>query len=168
MLGKLKKNLILLVYSWLIYNFGFLVVVACFLFDKEIFIYISMAGMALSGYFEFIFIQPGSGILSPSIRELTLICFFSGCVTLFFWWRKQTIIRAWLFSLSGMMTGPGLMYFALSFAIARKHEWWYGMLWLNIFYLALLIGNFLQKRFWPENRICNRIRFILKWPCIRT
>lgn len=43
----------------------------------------------------------------------------------------------------------------------------YVLLSTCLFYALLYLGNEWQKKHYPHCKLANRIRFILKWPCLR-
>ena len=165
----IKYNLILLFYSWCIYNLWLFIMAPYFIKKMGILQYGIYAILTLSAYYDIYFLFNSLDVFFTGYAIIPLFFFFAGGLTLFLWWRKQTIIRAWLLSLAGMLFGPGLIFCIVPYMRFGPPEraGFYGLLALNIIYLFILVGNFLQKRFWPQNRFINNIRNILQRPCIR-
>ena len=101
---------------------------------------------------------------------LLLNIFFVYYWVIFFWIRRQTIFRAWLVALPGTFTVPG--WYLLSIPAPEFDQLGvviYGIaISLNTFFPLLLVGNYVQKRFWPDNRLVNRLRYYAKRPCLRS
>lgn len=83
------------------------------------------------------------------------------------WWCRQTLLKAFFLSLTGLIIGPGSVFF---WTFIGKNMPKTGLLILPLicfFYRFLYEINELQKKFFPDNKFCNAIRFALKWPCLR-
>lgn len=95
-----------------------------------------------------------------------LYIYLTGLIPVFFWIRKQTVIRAWFLALGGACAGPGLWLFRedkYSFISAVIV-----LLLVNVFFAMLTWVNYAQKKYWPNNGPCNRLRLILRQPCLNT
>lgn len=104
------------------------------------------------------------------IQFITPISILLGLYTLIvvLWCKKQTILRAWLLALTGMFAGPGLFFCMRMPGDGGDIKGLAAIIGINLFYSLLYIGNFLRKKYWPDNKICDKIRPILKKPCLRT
>lgn len=85
------------------------------------------------------------------------------------WFRRQNIYTAWLVALTGQFAEPGILFF---FRMPGDGGWRQpgvemGMMGVEIFYFSLLIASIIHKRYFPDNKIANRIAKILAWPCMR-
>lgn len=103
----------------------------------------------------------------PFVVPLFLLCIVYG-YAFAYWWKKQTLLRAYSIALLGMFVGPGLMFCIGTLGDGSHPERFLCILAANFFYILLIAGDFLQKKYWPKNRFCNRFRAILRWPCLRT
>lgn len=176
MRNKIVKTLIFLLYSWFIYNSYLVILSAYFIYQGYLLHAISTPLSILTFYsffmlvyniLKFIRFHIILGFLfSPYNLWLVIPIIIVNAVSLFFWLKKQTIARAWLLAMAGIICGPGLLcavqiFNSLSPLIL-------GSLCLSILYVLLIVSNYLQKRFYPDNKFANRIRKLLKWPCLRT
>lgn len=182
MKNKIKKNLIFILYSWLIYNFYLIGLAPYAIYEDNLMSYIRfvLAGLVLyvfislawrilrciflPGFLSGIFHSSYSGIILAGMGSIILI----NIITMFFWWRKQTFARAWALGLTGWIAGPGILYLIPSRFSFPPLGIYLCLLGANLLCFIMFIGNYLQKRFWPDNKLCNRIRSILQWPCLRT
>lgn len=169
MSNNIKQNIILLLYSWVIYNLYVVFLSHSLIIDWGFFGYIgAMIGMLSSISIFVIFFNNMKFFITPPVLWFLLFCILCGITTLWFWWKKQTLARAWLLSLVGVLAGPGMIFVVPTrFPIYHPIHPFSAVIYLNIFFTLLVIINFLQKKFWPSNKICNKIRRILQWPCIR-
>lgn len=177
--NKLAKYTIFFLYSWCIYQSYFIIIIPFLILDE-----------VKSGYFTFgylgellgllfFFIPFAITIVEKFINDfqwINLVYLAAGCFVLwayllfvYFWWDKQTILRAWLLATIGMFAGPGL---ALIFSVPgdgdSDSKGIIAIIGINIFYFLLYKLNNYQKKHDPDNKFANRIRYILKWPCLRT
>ncbi len=189
MLMKIIKIISFVVYSWTIYNFYFFALVTGFFYAEgfefnidylhgfyhytsQFFIYpVEM----LSDILDLIFIRHVIPFCDPYLDKenndcavpFAFICILTAIV-LYAWWKRQTIIRAWIMALTGSIAGPGLLLLIMPLT---PHSLPFGIpafIGINLFFSLLLAGNRLQKKYYPDNRLANRIRWLLKWPCLRT
>lgn len=174
MLNKFVKIIIFLLYSWCIYQSYLLIVTILVLFAHN-FEITALRIDKFCDYFFFPILLAHQIIeeLSENILRIHLII-FSGLYAILFipWYQKQSILRAWYVALIGFLIGPGFGFWGktMTFGDGGQNQP-YGFptfIILNLFYLLLYIVNFLQTHFYPDNKLANRIRFILKWPCLRT
>ena len=94
--------------------------------------------------------------------------FFIFSLPFTFWWQKQTIVRACAMTTTNMFAFVGVGIY-IPYVVELKIPW-HGVVvvaavWL--FYAGLYYGNKYQRKYYPNNKFCNAIRFILTWPCPR-
>lgn len=166
---RIKKKLIFILYSWFIYNAYVFTITPIYIKDTDFLSSILFALLALSSYFSIIAFLMCLPYIFTILGFILGLCFFAGTISFLFWGRKQTIIRAWLLAETGMFMGPGIPFVFFHNTIDSGYvSPFYGILGLNLLFLTLLIGNYMQKKFWSNNRVMNKICYILKWPCLNT
>lgn len=111
------------------------------------------------------FSEPASEWLVGILMLIFIIAFYS--MPFILWYLRQTVMRAFFLSLTGLFCGPGLIF------VLERHgsDDYAGLMTISlliIFYLTLYYGNKYQKRYYPNNRFANKIRRLLAWPCLRT
>lgn len=178
MLNKHIRFIVFFLYSWCIYQSYFFITAPLSIYNSYIeegYLYLpSLWNIILSFFWihllilviqDFaLFIQ---NVIIPFIIPVSMLI---GLYTFIFniWWKRQTILSAWLLALTGMFVGPGIFFCIRMPGDGSNYTGLYAIIGINIFYFLLFIGNFLQKKYWPSNKLCNRIRSILTWPCLRT
>lgn len=106
---------------------------------------------------------------SEAIFSITILIIAIGIyVTPFvFWYIRQTIARAFIISLMGFIPGPGIVYIIDDIGPDFTLGIITGLLSI-FFYLTLYFGDKLKKKYFPNNKFANKIRYLLTWPCLRT
>lgn len=174
MRNKALKIGIFLLYSFLIFNAYFIIgapVIGYFYGYPKLFLYPLIVIMDLP---QFIIAMTMAFLSRPLLyififAAASFFLFLLWFLQFHLWWKKQTIFSAFLITLTGLLFGPGLHFFRGFFEEMRSP--WPGpliLLSVCLFYGLLYLANYLQKKYWPDNKFCKRIRFILKWPCLRT
>lgn len=177
MQDKRKAKLDFLLYSWLIYSTYIVIIAPYVLYEFGwttalgfIFLFISLFFYIplIAGVLGSLFHPAIYGQLFSELGLILLGIIVINIIGVFFWWRKQTIPRAWLLALIGYVAGPGIILSPpISMLWQPKFIGFYFLACLNLCYFLLLLGNYLQKKYWPDNRLANKIRSILKRPCLR-
>lgn len=91
-------------------------------------------------------------------------------MALYIWYVKQTIFSAWLLAMAGMI-GPGSLTFpsmAMGDGGGGKLESMVAFMIINILFPSLWLVNTIEKDCRADSKFVDRIRAILKWPCLRT
>lgn len=126
--------------------------------------YLMFFGLYYTGILP-VFLLIGYFFYILQAQELALVSVAFNGLALNFWLGKQTVLSAWLLALAGMCCGPGLASRVPFDSMSDGDAFYYGLISMNAFYLCFGIVNWLQKKYWPNNKFCNRIRDILRWPC---
>ena len=108
--SKFKKFAIFILYTWLIYNLYFFAMIPTLILKSNTFSVLVYLVQDLSSFTIFYNIYVFRDLFISSdwwIILIPLICFV---VPIYFWFRKQTLFRAWMVALSGFIAGPGYMY----------------------------------------------------------
>ena len=186
--NKYVKLFIFLLYTWFIfvssafisiplyvirYGFGELgsiILFALFIFSLPFgFIY-----LAIDDWDVFLItVRPSYGETGIMPYLQTLFGFLVLFLILFFpfrfWWKRQTIFRAYVLAAFGMVFSPAVLMFGIiDSPLSSLSFIFYVILWVCLFYLFLGLADKYQKKYWPDNKIANAIRLALKWPCPRS
>lgn len=90
------------------------------------------------------------------------------CLLFYWWFKKQSPLTAWGVAFLGSCYA--FMIFPSSFVFgdgSHKDAFgWIAIPFVNLFYFVLCIIDYNQKKFWPHNKFCNKIRRILASLCI--
>lgn len=159
MSNKIVRIIIFLIYSWYIY-------ISCFLAGLPVILYFS----GISGLQEYLVLAlTGLPMCLRSFFMLLIIAFFYFNMTVFalfafgallysipayWWWQKQTIPRAALLAILGVVYGPGTPFFL---GRVDKQSPLYGL------FLLLSTCLFYALLYWANEWQKNVIR-IANWP----
>lgn len=167
-LKKIAKYLIFILYTWLIYNLNYLIMTPYTISQTNLLTFIIDGFLTLSSYNFFLIVSKIIGALFTRNYWIILILFLCFAIPIFFWFRKQTIFRAWMVAVSGFIAGPGIFFIIGSFRFGPVNEMGLiGFLAMNVLFPLLMIANWAQKRYWPGNKFCDRVRRMLRWPCLK-
>ena len=165
---KIIKIIIFILYTWLIYN-TYIFITAPYIIElpgiKDYLSYAIIYTLSSYTFFRELY-HISQGIFSNLflVVIIPILCFY---ITIYFWCKKQTIFRAWMLALFAYIAGPGLLIVShpllINSPISIKR---YGIWMISSPFILLIIINLLQKKYWPNNKFCNRLRSILLWPCL--
>lgn len=105
------------------------------------------------------------GFLSQCLFGLIIIAVYS--LPFIFWFKKQSILRAWMLSLMGLLAGPGIVFLFNDFNpnILKSLN---TLIILCSFYFFLILLNKCQRKYFPANKLANQIRHFLKSICLNS
>lgn len=173
---KVIRHLIFILYTWLIYNLYIFVSwpVIVDLYGKTVFL--SLLGLFFVLPFSpiiilgIIFINWDLSGVSPfHIFEgllffiIALIMIWIYAVPFYFWYKKQTLFKAWIISMLGALAGPGIAVSLPGWPLTPL----YISLPVCLFYFFLYLSDKSQQKNDPDNKFVNKIRFMVKWPCLK-
>lgn len=165
-------------YTWCIYQSYFFIVTPIYMYQKRDYF---SSHLVIEILLFFIFILPLIIMVIQNLNfymhnfvEILPQLILSFLILIIYayifvaWWKKQTLLMAWIMALMGMCVGPGLAFCISGFGNGGDIKGLAAIIGINLFYFLLFIGNIIQRKYWPDNKLCNKIRFILTWPCLRT
>lgn len=166
MRNKYWRYFAFFMYSWLIYNSFLFIGAPILIYSYGISEYIAGIAMLLTVCFYFIFLLDYRAI--TNIILLILLGGLVYCIPVHLWLRKQSILTAFLLSVLNLLMGTGSLFFWNCLFPNQPKSGPFLLLAVCLFYILLYYGNKLQKKYYPGNKVANRIRSWLKAPCLRT
>ena len=174
MQNKYLKLFIFILYTWLVVNSSLFIGAPIIIYGHGFWEYFDAIRSFLFApfiilyeiYFSFSSSEFFLMLLSVSI-SLTFIAFIY-FLPIHFWWKRQMPLTGFILSVTGLIFGPCGGFFWIFIAAGEPKTGPLILPAVCIFYLCLYYANKLQKKYYPDNKICNAIRAALKWPCLRT
>ena len=168
---KTKKSIGLLIYTWCIYNLYIFIAgpIAMCTNYGGIWFRFYFRDIFLLGYTIDIFRKNGLNIFMAILSILTLLGYLT--LTIFpqfvVSWKKQSLFRAWIISMTGLLIGSGLYLFGIAGASKFPNIGLEVLALLCLFYYGLHLGNKMLNKTEGGHESARRIKYLLTKPCMR-
>lgn len=174
MFNKALHLLIFFLYTALIYLFSVIIgaIITLFCYGQE---GIKKLWMAFAEvFFELINAVPEIIAKARIANSDELIFFFIAaaifvgyCLPFILWFIKPSILKAWFISLLGLFFGFGSLTMMNLDYLNSPSIWLLVFFIICAFYSLIYFGGNYKKKNFPDNKLANKIRFILAWPCFK-
>lgn len=84
-----------------------------------------------------------------------------------YWFFKPSLLKAWYMSVQGLFLGFGNLSFINPISRGESFMGIYIFLIICALYSFLYFGGKYQKKYYPDNKLANKIRYALVWPCLK-
>lgn len=153
-------------YTWFIFNLYFIVTGPLFIY---IYGYEMWSNYVIELFFFWVLIEALTTPPYWALITIPVLCaFFSifNILQLAIWWQKPNLVKAWMVSMSGILTEIGTITFFGGMGKRGVIHLAYMLIAMTFFYLSLYLADRLQRKYLPNNRLASKIRWLLRWPCM--